>query len=134
MPRCLFVARIRNNNVSHSWMFCLKEPFNKWSDILYSFPYGNVYDHGGICWGTANIPKIAKPMDLVGVLAAFFDSNFNGDLIDSYTFISPDVDYDEDPIDTLWDLVKYVENMEEFPEDMLYRKNYLISDVLDRRI
>jgi hypothetical protein len=134
VPRCLFIVHIRKDRICSSWLFCLMNPFNSWNDPLFSFPYGNVYDHGGICWGTAAIPKITRPMDLIGALSAFFDSNFNGDLVDDYAFVSPDIDPEEDPVDNLWDLVKYVENMDEFPEDMLYRKNYLINDILDRRV
>ena len=41
------------------------------------FPYGNVYGHGGICWGSTSIKDLRTPDE---VLAAFFGSGFNGDL------------------------------------------------------
>lgn len=41
------------------------------------WPYGNVYSHGGICWGTTPIREIHTPQD---AFDAFFTSGFNGDL------------------------------------------------------
>lgn len=41
------------------------------------WPYGNVYSHGGICWGTTPIRDIHSPQD---AFEAFFASGFNGDL------------------------------------------------------
>lgn len=41
------------------------------------FPYGNVYNHGGICWGTANLRGLSHPQDIED---AFFNSDFNSDL------------------------------------------------------
>lgn len=48
------------------------------SDLALAYwPYGNVYGHGGICWGTTPIQDIHGPQD---AFDAFFNSGFNGDL------------------------------------------------------
>lgn len=41
------------------------------------WPYGNVYSHAGICWGTTPIRDIHSPQE---AFDAFFSSGFNGDL------------------------------------------------------
>lgn len=41
------------------------------------WPYGNVYSHGGICWGTTPVRDIHSPQE---AFDAFFTSGFNGDL------------------------------------------------------
>ena len=47
------------------------------SPALAYWPYGNVYNHGGICWGTTPIQDIHSPQE---TFEAFFASGFNGDL------------------------------------------------------
>jgi len=131
VPRSLFVMHIKNNRSFNTWLFCLAAPLNNWSESLYGFPYGNVYEDGRICWGDARLGNITKPMDLIGALAMFFDSGFNGDLINEGAFVHPTVGPGEDPVDNLWGLVKYVENMEEFPEDLMYKKGYTLAQVIE---
>ena len=46
-------------------------------NALACFPYGNVYAHGGVCWGTTRLNDVKQPGD---VHEAFFASDFNGDL------------------------------------------------------
>ena len=50
--------------------------------VLCAFPYGNVYDHGGVCWGTTQTQDIRHPQDVVEF---FFRSAFNGDLFHAST-------------------------------------------------
>lgn len=132
VPRSLFVMHIKNNRAFNTWLYCLIGPLNSWSEPLYGFPYGNVYEDGRICWGDAQIPNITKPMDLLGAFAMFFDSGFNGDLVNDGAFVPPIVPPDVDPVDNLWDLVRYVENMEEFPEDLMSKKDYTLAQVIER--
>lgn len=134
VPRCLFIARIRNKQFYKSWLFSLASPFNKWNETLYSFPFGNVYDGGSICWGSAYILEVRRPMDLIAVLSSFFDSTFNGDLVEGYAFERPDVEYGEEEVRGLWPLVSYLENMDVFPNDMLYRKSFNVDDVIEGRV
>ena len=58
-------------------------------NVLSMFPYGNVYSHGGICWGSTPLKDIHQPNEVVG---AFFSSGFNGDLYTpSYMGVSEQV-------------------------------------------
>lgn len=41
------------------------------------YPYGNVYNHGGICWGSTSLRDVRTPDE---AYEAFFGSAFNGDL------------------------------------------------------
>jgi hypothetical protein len=47
------------------------------ASVLAPFPYGNVYDHGGICWGSASTKDVREPDETI---QTFFQSGFNGDL------------------------------------------------------
>lgn len=49
---------------------------NTGAQLMY-YPYGNVYNHGGICWGSTPLKDIHTPDD---AFEAFFGSAFNGDL------------------------------------------------------
>mgnify|MGYP001589403748 CR=1 FL=1 len=44
---------------------------------LHYFPYGNVYSHGGVCWGHVEVNAIKHPSE---VEETFFKSSFNNDL------------------------------------------------------
>jgi PRTRC genetic system protein B len=44
---------------------------------LYKAPFPNVYDHAGICWGSADRPQPATPAGLEAALATFFGSQFS---------------------------------------------------------
>lgn len=131
VPRCLFVLRVKNYDIYNNWLFCLDSPFDKWSNQLYSFPYGNVYREGNICWGNAQILDINKPMDALAVFASFFDSGFNGDLINEDAFVHLSLGDDRDPIDNLWDLVKYVVDTDEFPEELMEKKDFSLTKVIE---
>lgn len=133
VPRCLFVARILNKCLNRSWLFALKQPFSNMNDLIFSFPFGNVYEKGLICWGNAKIPPIKKPLDLVSVIATFFDSPFNGDLSESnYAFISPPIVPDEYEVVELRTLIKYLDGMDEFPENMLYEKHIRLETLIEQ--
>ena len=47
------------------------------NNTLATFPYGNVYSDGRVCWGSTKVSEITRPQD---VEEAFFGSTFNGDL------------------------------------------------------
>lgn len=82
-PPLLLATHFKNGRLLKSSLWVIKAGFEKKLGIssvencLAPFPYGNVYDHGGICWGTTPIKDLRTPAE---VLPAFFDSGFNGDL------------------------------------------------------
>lgn len=82
-PTLLMAVSFRAGRMEKSQLWCVKPGMEKKlstgsSDpALAMFPYGNVYAHGGICWGTTPIKDIRQPSDAI---EAFFNSGFNGDL------------------------------------------------------
>lgn len=92
-------------------------------NILCYFPYGNVYNHGGICWGNTPIKDLRHPAE---VLQAFFQSGFNGDLF------APSV-YSASERDTLYGALTKVNNAAwPLPMDSMYTKSIsaLVQDIV----
>lgn len=83
-PALLFATRFERGRLVKSMLFVIKKEFEKRLTVastdpavLAPFPYGNVYTHGGICWGTTRTQDLAHPSEVEG---AFFGSGFNTDL------------------------------------------------------
>lgn len=114
-PPCLFVFDICDELIKKTYLFALKSPNVLSTDMLCHFPFGNVYTDGHVCWGRVTLPKISKPTDLVGVINVFFDSRFNGDLMErhSYTAIQGT------NISGFNSLIGYLKNKDMFPIEML---------------
>jgi hypothetical protein len=47
---------------------------------IHRFPYGNVYEHGGICWGAVRAVNRMKDNDPNALIDLFWNSGFNKDL------------------------------------------------------
>jgi hypothetical protein len=112
-PPCLFVFDVRTNKIRLSRVFALRGTLSRENDELCVFPFGNVYAGGDICWGSANLPRIKTPMNLIGVISIFLDSAFNGDLYRGRTNLVYD---DGSSVRGFWDLVKYLDGKETFPD------------------
>lgn len=84
-PPLLITSVFDNKRLVNSGMFVVKAGLeHKLSvtlqeAVLAHFPYGNVHNHGGICWGHAATADIKNPID---VEESFFNSAFNHDLFD----------------------------------------------------
>lgn len=82
-PPLLLAVHFKNGRLLKASLWVIKAGFEKKLGVggaencLAAFPYGNVYDHGGVCWGTTPIKDLRTPAEM---LPAFFDSGFNGDL------------------------------------------------------
>jgi hypothetical protein len=91
VPTLLVATSFRTQRMERSQVWCVKPGSDKMltcgsaDPVLAPFPYGNVFNHGGICWGTTNIRDIRTPVDM---LQTFFASNFNGDLYNPGMFAS----------------------------------------------
>jgi hypothetical protein len=87
VPPVLFSVVMRDQHLARATLHVIKPGWEQrlsvgMSDLVLAvFPYGNVYAHGGICWGTTPIQDITQPSDVEG---AFFTSGFNGDLYHPY--------------------------------------------------
>ena len=82
-PNILFGVRFDNSKLVKATVWCIKPDWEKkltagsTEPVLAPFPYGNVYGHGGICWGSTHITDLRQPYEVQDV---FFTSGFNGDL------------------------------------------------------
>lgn len=118
-PVCLFYFVIKSYKIHDIRVFALKYPLQTDNDTLFCFPFSNVYGDGRVCWGKVVLPKVSKPMELVGVINLFLSSQFNGDL-SGHNFVSPK---DKDIYD-FWGVINYLKGMEEYPTDTLYASTF----------
>ncbi len=114
-PACLFVFDINGTKIVGTKVFALRSFISQENDELCKFPFGNIYAGGRVCWGSARLPKIKVPMDLIGVISVFLDSAFNGDLF-SGTGVRDD---EGNRLGSFWDLITYLDGKESFPDKML---------------
>jgi hypothetical protein len=125
-PACLFVFDVNASKITEGKVFALKGFISKRDDTLYNFPFGNTYAGGKVCWGSAKLPAIKTPMNLISAISVFFDSSFNGDLVGGRTWRPPP----DKAISDFWTLVKYLDGKEAFPENMLYASNTKLRNVI----
>lgn len=87
VPDVLMATNFKDGSLQKASLWTVKTGFmsklsaTSMDPTLAYWPYGNVYNHGGICWGTTPIRDIHSPQD---AFEAFFNSGFNGDLF-AYT-------------------------------------------------
>ena len=82
-PPLLWAMSFRTGRLVKSQLWAIKAGMESrlsttgTENVLACFPYGNVYAHGGVCWGTTRLTDVRQPGD---VHETFFASEFNGDL------------------------------------------------------
>jgi hypothetical protein len=118
-PTCLFKFNVKGGRIGQTKVATVKQTLNTENDIIYRFPFGNTFRDGRICWGNNTLPKISKPLDVVSVMALYFDAPFNGDLLDNTT-IKEFKDDNGKIIYEVMALIKYLEKRERFPEEILF--------------
>lgn len=83
IPDVLMATNFKNGSLQKASLWTVRAGFmaklsvTSTDPTLAHWPYGNVYSHGGICWGTTPVRDIHSPQD---AFDAFFSSGFNGDL------------------------------------------------------
>lgn len=83
MPPILFALKLQGRILVKSLIYVIKAGVEgtlrvtQTDATLCPFPYGNVYTHGGVCWGSTNTRNITSPSEVEDL---FFGSTFNGDL------------------------------------------------------
>lgn len=80
LPSLLFIFRLRTNTTFRSEVYALSEPLTSLDQRLYTFPLGNVYSDGTICWGDVPIATANNTLSLGSAPYLFLDSKFNEDL------------------------------------------------------
>lgn len=77
-PELLFEVAVKNGKVQSSKVFSILHKQGK--DLMASYPFGNVYADGRICWGTNNLPAISEMKQTELILGMFFGASTNNDL------------------------------------------------------
>ncbi len=83
IPDVLMASSFKDGSMQKASLWIVRPGFREKLSVtsndptLSYWPYGNVYNHGGICWGTTPVRDIHTPQD---AFDAFFTSGFNGDL------------------------------------------------------
>lgn len=112
-PPCLFIASVKDNRLISTKIFAVKRQIMTFEDELFAFPLGNAYNDGRICWGNVNnTRKIEKPIEITSEINLFFDSVFNGDLLN----------FNNNAINIQFgfnDLINYLKDREVFPSEAL---------------
>lgn len=76
-PECVFFLSYKNGiKEGDSYVFARIGS----SDILYRYPFANVYDTGVICWGSTVLPEVTCMKDAINHIELFFGSKTNNDL------------------------------------------------------
>ncbi len=83
LPACLMGTVFNGGTLGKATLWVIKPGLESkltaslQDGCLVAWPYGNIYTHGGVCWGTTSTRDIHTPQEIED---AFFRSGFNGDL------------------------------------------------------
>lgn len=83
-PRSLWIIQMVNCSTQGGKpqdikVFALDEPLRRMSTTVYSFPFCNTYEGGGICWGSGNPVRDERQFaELLEIPDLFWSSGFNG--------------------------------------------------------
>jgi hypothetical protein len=122
-PPLLFIFKVNGNKIIDVRVFALSNTLLSFNDTLYSFPFGNIYNDGRVCWGSAKIDFSFKSyLHLLSIMATFLGSSFNGDL-----FIKGAEDIGGHKIDSFLSLVGALKDKPEFPISYLVNSGNTIK-------
>lgn len=130
LPPTLIVFRVNESEVVDTKIVALEKPIFSINDSVFRFPFGNTHNTGGVCWGHVDLPSVNNMFALSVCISMFFESEYNGDLFDSYTIhgMDPNTDYRSNLVKLLGDL----RNLKTFPVDRLYQiQNKAIKDFMN---
>ena len=86
------------------------------------YPFPNVYESGRICWGNCHLPDINCPGDVNKLMDTFLMAGFNTHLYsESNTSLGVSIE----------ELIRHLEPLNEFPENILLKKNVNVSKVVE---
>ena len=130
-PELLFVFKVDNDRLdtTESSLFACLPPIGRPQDPLYFFPFGNVWENGGICWGDVHIPTIDELVVLDSVVAKFLSSIFSGHLVHGTAmFVPPDPE-----VVNLRTLLEHLQGKQFFPDGTLKQSNVTLGAAMLRR-
>lgn len=73
-PETVFFLSTQSGRIVESKVFAKK------GNLLYHYPFGNVYSDGRICWGGTSLPSVQAIADLKKIPALFYGGDTNNDL------------------------------------------------------
>lgn len=117
VPATIFVLRFNRQEVlyiNESAIFTVVGPFVGPETVLYSFPYGNVFDDNRICWGEVGV-QLKSLFQAASLVDLFLGSVFNFDLSPLCDIPSMTGD-DHIDLPSVWTLM---EGEQEFPKENL---------------
>ncbi|WP_193774770.1 hypothetical protein [Vallitalea guaymasensis] len=114
-PSCVFYFKCKNQKLISSKVFTFKTKSILKTSKLYTYPFGNVYSNGDICWGGNLLPNLTTLKDIDDVVRLFFCSKTNNDL---YNINNTKLKKSQDK------LIKYLVGKKIFPTDILVLNSY----------
>ena len=127
-PICLFDFSIKDCGIYDVRIYSLKNTLQKMDDNIYCFPFSNVYTDGRVCWGGVKLPIINNPIELIGVINTFIESEFKGDLAGT-NFLNK---VEDTEILDFWMLIKFLTNKNSFPVEVLKKNGYKLNRLGER--
>lgn len=118
-PAVAFYFEYRRGTRKEAKCFALSSDAPTSGSLLYHYPFGNVGNGGGICFGNIHLPQVNCMADTEKVVDCFFDSITNTDLYHSQN--SAGLSQGE--------LITYVSKRKKYPKNMLVSTNSTINDL-----
>ena len=124
MPPLLVAVKLKEGHgIQDTKVFALKEPIKSMDDPVYKFPFGNAYDDGRFCWGTALsfLSKIKKISQLRSLFSVIYGYTFNDDLGVLFQPTEEMVKEVKSEVDRTKQLWQYLKGKKEFPYECLIK-------------
>jgi hypothetical protein len=128
-PEVLLVFGVRNKRIVESSLYACIPPVGRTYDRLYRFPFGNVYENGGVCWGNVEHPEVGEPIVLDSVVSRFFTSVFSGHIVHGTNmFHAPE------GVVNLRTLLEHLSGQEHFPDRILKPSDITLGAAMALRV
>ena len=79
-PAAVFFFNVLKGSITKSTCYMLKDEVPTNASQLYHYCYSNVYNDGGICWGSNKLPEVKTLYELEAVVNLFYSAPSNNDL------------------------------------------------------
>lgn len=108
-------------SITGTCLYVTQGPILDNDTVLYTFPYGNVFHGGSVCWGSVPPPVITSLTDLAVVPELILGSRFNSDLSAGTFTAFDDPDVPGIRVDRSEHLLRYLNGKTSFKYDILLR-------------
>lgn len=118
-PSLMFYLHYEDGLRKESRVFALDTDEPSMDSVLYEYPFGNVNESGGICFGNIKLPKVKCIKDTERIPEEFFLGKTQGDLYHSQN--SAGLSQGE--------LITYLQDKEEYPVELLKKHEVLLFEL-----